>query len=430
MELSESAFQFIWKYRLFKQQGLVTQSGRSVRIERVGSQNFNEGPDFLNALIDIEGVRLAGHIEIDRSSSDWNKHRHHLNEKFNSVILHVVYEHDADVVRRDGSRPETLVLKSHIDRRAMETYRSMAGSRSWIPCQSLIGSVDSFYVDHWLNRLLFDRMLQKSDSVFRLLEESGGDWQQVSYIVLARSFGFSVNDQAFELLARSVPLELIKAYRHDPLILDALFFGQAGMLEQSFDEEYPLQLKGAFAGLKSKHGLKPMAYHHWRFLRMRPANFPTLRIAQFSAFCHRFEDFFSPVLEIENLTLWESMLKSLVLNPYWSVRYRFGKAGHPHHPAVGSAAAKTIFINWLCLLLFAYGRRHEDVDRMDQSFERMARVGAERNSIVDRYRRLGVKVRSAVDTQGLKQLKTIYCDKKRCLDCEIGLQIIKKSRNE
>src|SRR5690606_4631433 len=125
---------------------------------------------------------------------------HHLNEKFNSVILHVVYEHDAEVVRRDGSRPETLVLKSHIDRRAMETYRSMAGGRSWIPCQSLIGSVDSFYVDHWLNRLLFDRMLQKSDSVFRLLEESGGDWQQVSYIVLARSFGFSVNDQAFELL--------------------------------------------------------------------------------------------------------------------------------------------------------------------------------------------------------------------------------------
>lgn len=430
MELSESVFQFVWNFRLFRQHDLNTVSKRPLRIERIGLQNHNEGPDFLNAIVEIDDLRLVGHIEIDRFSSDWNKHRHHLNEKYNSVVLHVVYEYDVPISRQDGSRPETLELKPLIDQRALNLYRSIAQSRSWIPCQSLIASVDSFYVAHWLNRLLFERMIHKTESVFKLLDEFNEDWEQVAYLLFARSFGFSVNDQAFDVLARSVPLGLLRKYRNDPLLLDALLFGQAGMLDQSLDQGYPMQLKMAYADLQRQHGLKSMSPNHWSFLRMRPANFPTLRIAQFSAFCQNFKDFFPLVFEIESLNLLQSRLNRLSLNEYWLEHYRFGQRCARHRGVIGAAAAKTIFINSLCLMLFAYGRRNDDVELVNLSFERLSGVGAERNSITDRFRSLGVEVRSAVESQALKHLRTIYCDNKRCLDCEIGLQIIKKNRNE
>src|SRR5690554_350884 len=181
MELSESVIQFIWNFRLFKQHDMHTVSEQPVRIERTGTQNFNEGPDFLNAVVDIAEIRLVGHIEIDTYSSDWNKHRHHLNQKYNSVVLHVVYEYDAPVYRQDGSRPETLELKPLIHERTIERYRSMTNRKSWIPCQPLIATVDSFYIAHWLNRLLFERMIQKTESVFNLLDEFNEDWEQVAF---------------------------------------------------------------------------------------------------------------------------------------------------------------------------------------------------------------------------------------------------------
>lgn len=430
MELSENVIQFIWNFRLFNQHDLLTVAEQPVRIERTGTQNFNEGPDFLNAVVNIAGIRLVGHIEIDRCSSDWNKHRHHLNQKYNTVILHVVYEYDVPIYRQDGSCPETLVLKPLIHARTIDRYRSMTSPNSWIPCQSLIGSVDSFYVAHWLNRLLFERMIQKTESVFGLLDEFNEDWEQVAYLSFARSFGHSVNAHAFDLLARAVPLDLIRENRHHSLRMDALMFGQAGMLNQPPQQEYPLRLSEIYADLQKQYGLKPMSPNHWNFLRMRPANFPTLRIAQFSAFCQNFDQFFPPVFEIESLNLLSLHLKRLSLNEYWFEHYRFGERSARHHGAVGEAAAKTIFINSLCLLLFAYGRRYDDVGLMDQSFERMSGVRAEKNSITDRYQLMGLEVNSAVESQALKHLKTIYCESKRCLDCEIGLQIIKKNRNE
>src|SRR5690554_2023241 len=335
MEFSESVFQFIWNFRLFRQHDLYTVSKRPMRIERVGSQNYNEGPDFLNSIVAIDDLRLVGHIEVDRFSSDWNKHRHHLNEKYNSVILHVVYEYDVPISRQDGSKPETLVLKPLIDQRAIDLYRSIAQSKSWIPCQSLIASVDSFYVAHWLNRLLFERMSHKTKSILRLLDEFNEDWEQVSYLLFARSFGFSVNDQAFDLLARSVPLGLIRKYRENPLLLDALLFGQAGLLDQSFEDEYPVQLKVAYADLQRQYALKSMSPNHWKFLRMRPANFPTLRIAQFSAFCQNFKEFFPLVFKIESLNLLLSSLNCLSVNEYWLDHYRFGQPCAKHRGVIG-----------------------------------------------------------------------------------------------
>jgi hypothetical protein len=426
MKLSESILQFVWKYQLFRKEGLFTLSGKNLQIRRVGLHNLNEGPDFEHAFLIIDGISWVGNVEIHTSSSEWNNHNHQFNVAYNNVVLHVVNEYDVEIKREDGTIPETLILSSLIEPGVLNRYDSIMNSMHWIPCEKLIHTVEPFYIQQWFESLLFERFISKSAFVFQLLEEYRGDWEEVAYIMLARSFGFGVNADAFEQLARILPSGLLKKYSRDRKAIEALVFGQAGMLNDDFQEEYPQQLKKEFSYLCKIHKLKPMDSVNWKFLRMRPSGFPTTRLAQFAALCFSINHFFALIIEIENLDLWRIRFNSLIVNEYWSTHYHFKKETAKHNTALGKGAIDLILINTIALLLFSYGKYVGDSSFMDRSILFLESIKPENNRIIQKYTELQIRVQSAADTQALKQLKISYCDKKRCLNCEIGLQIIKR----
>jgi len=426
MKVSESMLQYIWKYRLFKHTEIYTLSGKSLRIEKVGAHNFNEGPDFENALVTIDGVDWVGNIEVHISSTEWNNHKHQFNPNYNNVILHVVYRYDSEIKREDGTIPETLELMPLIDQDVLDKYLLMENSMHWIPCEKLINTVDSFYINQWLQRVVVERLASKSTFIYSLLNEYRGNWEEIAYIVLARNFGFNINSEAFEQLARSLPYSLIQKYKHDPLVIEALLFGQAGMLENNeFHEDYPLRLQKEYKYLRKVYSLKPIEKTNWKFLRMRPLNFPTLRIAQFASICFEINHLFAEIIELENLDLWKFKFNALTVNEYWATHYHFKKVSGNHNTRLGERAIELILINTIVVLLFSYGKYIGNEDFIDRSIAFLERIKPENNRIIQRYKELGVEVKTAADTQALKQLKTIYCDKKRCLHCEIGYQIIK-----
>lgn len=427
MKISESIIQFIWKYRLFKQTEISTLSGKRIRIEKVGHHNFDEGPDFENAIINIDGIDWVGNVEIHINSSEWINHKHHLNPNYNNVILHVVFTYDSEIKRQDGTIPETLELKPLINEQTIEKHLLLERSIHWIPCEKLIHSVDSFHKYQWLNRVLIERLADKSSFVYNLLSEYQGNWEQAAYILIARNFGFNVNADAFEQLARSLPYTLLQKYKHNSMAIEALIFGQSGLLEEEFHEEYPLLLQKEYSYLRKAHSLKPIEKTNWKFLRMRPWSFPTLRLAQFASFCFEINHFFAKIIEIENLDLWRIKFNALIVNEYWLTHYHFKKTSAKHSTQLGEKAIDLILINTVVVLLFSYGKYLGNEDYIDLSVSFLEKMKPENNRIIQGYKDLGVEVKSAADTQALKQLKTVYCDKKRCLECEIGYQIIKKT---
>jgi len=428
MKISENILQFIWKFRLFKQTELHTLSGKKLRIKKVGYQNFNEGADFENAILNINGMDWVGNVEIHQSSSDWCIHKHQFNPTYNNVILHVVNQYDIEIKREDGTIPETLVLSPLINTKVLNKYSLIERNQHWIPCEKLIRLVDPFYIHQWLNRILIERMISKAAYIHKLLEEYQGNWEEVSYIVMARNFGFNVNAEAFEQLARSLPLSLIRKYRQNRIAVEALLFGQAGMLEgKRFHEEYPKRLQKEYNFLRKIHKLKPIENTNWKFLRMRPSNFPTFRLAQFAAFCFEINHFFALIIETENLNLWKIRFNALRVTEYWSTHYHFQKVTAKHSTQLGKETIELVFINTIAVLLFSYGRYASNDNYIDRCIAFLESIKPENNRIIQRYKELGIRVESAAETQALKHLKTIYCDRKRCLYCEIGSQIIKKT---
>lgn len=429
MKISENILQYIWKYQLFNHSELRTVSGKKLKVTRVGRHNFDEGPDFENAVIMIDEVEWAGNVEVHVESSAWNDHQHQLNPFYNNVILHVVYKYDKEVKREDGTIPETLALISIIDPAVLTNYHNMLNNMNWIPCEKSIHAVDPFHISQWLTTVLYERLIAKSDNVNNLLNEFQGDWERVAFVLLARNFGFLVNSDAFERLARSFPYGLINKYKDKAATIEALLFGQAGMLEQpSFDEEYPRSLQREYRYLQKAHSLKPIERANWKFLRMRPVSFPSFRLAQFATFCFTINHFFAKVIETENLNLWRIRFKSFKVNSYWSTHYHFNKETETHSTQLGQGAIDLILINTVAVLLFSYGRYVANDSYTERSILFLDNIKPENNRIIQQFKSIGIASKSATDTQALKQLKTIYCANKRCLYCEIGSQIIKRSK--
>lgn len=427
MAFSEDLLQFIWKHRLFMQQNLQTASGKILRIHTTGKHNTHSGPDFEAANLSIGDVDWFGNIEIHLSTSDWEVHQHQHDKAYNNVILHVVYEHDRDIKREDGTVPETLVLKPLIKENTLSKYKEMMGNMHWIPCERLISRVDPFYVDHWLSGVVIERLIEKSRFVLQLLDQYQGNWEEVCYIVAARSFGFKTNSDAFEMLARSLPQSLIAKNKGNKITIEALLFGQSGLLDGfETDENYPLLLRKEYDHFKRAYSLKRMDAHNWRFLRMRPAGFPSMRIAQFAALCYKSSHLFAKIIETEDVTLHFELLSELAVSEFWKTHYHFkSKTERPHSNQLGKQAINSIVLNTIAVMLFTYGRFIGNEIYVDRAVKLLESLPSEQNSIVKQFDALGVKCENAVHSQALIHLKTIYCDQKRCLDCEVGLQIIK-----
>ncbi|SEL03381.1 Protein of unknown function [Parapedobacter koreensis] len=426
MALPEDILHFIWRYRLYRKQQVNTVSGKALMVLDAGTYNRDAGADFLAARMRIGDTEWAGNVEIHVRASDWNVHRHQFDKAYNNVILHVVYEYDRAIKREDGTLLETLELKPLVPAHILPRYRELMSGMYWIPCERLIHTVHPFQLSHWLSRLLIERFEQRIAAVFDLLAQQKGNWEETCYIWMARSFGFKVNTQVFEQLARSLPLHIVAKHKHRPIVVEALFFGQAGMLEGvDFKDAYPQSLQQEYRHLRRLHSLRPVDAHAWKFMRTRPGNFPTMRIAQFAALCLRVTSMFSKIIESKEIDGLKTWFDELPVHAYWQEHYRFDRPSSAHSAQLGVQSVNALLINTIAGILFAYGKYVGKEAYIYRAIALLERLKAEDNAVIKRFSALGIRPEQAANSQALLQMKAFYCDRKKCLDCGVGLQLIK-----
>jgi len=429
MKISEKVLYYVWQYRLYSHLDLVTKHGKTLKIKSPGQLNTHAGPDFEHCRLLIDGTEWAGNVEIHLKSSDWNVHKHQHDAAYNNVVLHVVYEDDEAITLSDGSTPETLVLQPLISPALLTKYNELMGSKAWVPCASHLATLDEFNVAQWLERIVIERLLEKQEMVNQLLKETAYDWEEVTYILLAKNFGFKVNALPFENLARNLPYKLLLKNRFHPHLVEALIFGQAGLLDgHSFQDVYPAELKKTYTHLRKQHQLTAIDQAQWRFLRMRPSNFPTLRLAQFAAWLIREEHLFAKIIASTAICDFRNLFVNLPVNPYWGGHYRFDVSSSAHSYQLGIASIDNIILNTAVTILFSYGKYIGKEAYIYRAINLLEQLAPENNNIIAQYRRLGIKVKTAADSQALLQLKQGYCSRFRCLDCGIGLQVFKLNK--
>ncbi|MCP4443644.1 MAG: DUF2851 family protein [Aureispira sp.] len=424
-QLPEHFLHYIWQFQLFEHQQLQTTRGQSIQIVQTGILNKHAGPDFSDARIQLDQTLWAGHVEIHKKSSDWLKHQHQEDAAYDNVVLHVVYEDDHTIYRQDGTAIPTLELKGKIAETYIKKYWLLLQAKQWIPCQTQFeGILESPRLALWLDRLVIERLEQKTQPIHNLLEHNNNNWEQSFYQFLARGFGAKVNAEPFEQLAKSIPLLVLAKHKNNLVQLEAFLFGQAGLLDKDFEEEYPLQLKKEYSFLQKKYKLSPIKRASWKFGRIRPANSPTIRIAQFAKLIHQSTHLFSKILEVDTIQDIHGLFE-VKLQDYWLKHYQFDKETTKRNKSLGKNAVDLLLINTIIPFLFVYAKAKADESYQDKALKWLAALPAEKNSIISNWEDLGIKVSSAQDSQALLQLKNVYCNEKRCLECTIGDRIMK-----
>jgi len=405
---------------------MVTTEGAPLRIEKPGARNEDSGPDFFNCRIKIGDTLWAGNVEIHQKSSDWFRHGHQDDESYNSIILHAVYENDKTIFRANGEPVACLELKGKFNEHLYEKYQGFLLSENWIPCGSDISNVGNFFMLNILDRLAVERLEHKAEIIQARLEEANGDFREVFYRSLMKSFGLKANTESFEQLAVSLPLSTLFKHKQSLIQLEALLFGQAGLLKGYLKEDYANQLYSEYNFLASKYDLTPMKPFVWKFMRMRPSNFPTLRMAQFASLIFHSSGLIDKILTARTL---KRAIELLQCEPsvYWQNHYRFGKSNHHKTRKMGLSFIHLILINTIIPYAFVYGRFKNDSGIEEKAVQWLEQIAVENNTITRHFYALGVKATSALHSQALIELKTNYCDKQQCLHCSIGHHILNKS---
>ena len=425
MRFSEEFLHFVWQFRLYDQQQCQTTDGKPLQILHCGFPNKHAGPDFTTAKIIIDGTTWVGQVEVHLKSSDWHGHQHQQDMAYDNVILHVVWEHDSEVKRSDGTVLPTLALKDKIASSLFDNYQNLITSTNSFPCENQINTVDNFVIGNFLSRVLVERMEDKCAEVFERLAQLNGNWDETFYHFVAKNFGFKVNALPMQVLAQSLPQNLFAKHKDQSSQIEALIFGQAGFLGQRFDEEYPNLLKAEYTFLSKKYGLNPIDVSLWKFLRMRPQNFPTLRLAQFAALIVKSNHLFSKVLEVKNVKELHLLFDSLPIHPFWQTHYHFNKLADKVATQLGKSSIDNLLINTVALFLFAYGKYTGQANFQTRAFYLLESIQPEQNNVISSYFDAGVTAQNAFQTQALLQLRKKYCDMKRCLHCGIGLKLLK-----
>lgn len=422
--MRESFLHFLWRWRRFDAQNLTTTDGQALEILHPGEWNDHAGPDFFNARLRIGDTTWAGNVEMHLRASEWLAHRHSDDAAYDNVVLHVVFEDDQPIARASGERIPCLELKGRIPAKILENYQRLEHERAWIPCQSFFKNIPDIVRLNWLDRLLVERLEQKTAAVAEMLAATENHWEEAFYRLLARNFGLKVNAEPFEALARSLPLLTLAKHKNDLKQVEALLFGQAGFLEETFKDEWPKALAQEYKFLKHKYDLAPMAASQWKFLRLRPANFPTVRLAQFAALVHQSAHLFSKILEAKNLRELENLF-DVQPGDYWLTHFQFDKPSVKRPKHLGRDFVHLLIINAIAPFLFHYGKTREQEEFQKRALRLLEELPPEANAIVDGWADLGVSAKNAYQTQALIHLKTRYCDAKRCLECAIGNAILK-----
>jgi len=426
--MNEEFLHYLWKYRLLEPE-LRTVSGDRLIIIHPGEHNRDGGPDFFNARLKINNTTWAGNVEIHVQASGWYKHKHHEDSAYDNIILHAVYDNDVDVKRLSEEKIPALVMKGHFPDYIYERYRYFQENSQWVPCQALIPDTDLFILEQWLPALVVERLEKKILVMKQSLEASKFDWEEIFYQNLAGSFGFRINAQPFELLARSLPWKLLLKHRTNLFQLEALLFGQAGMLGQDFSEDYPRLLQQEYRFLRKKYGLREISGSLWKFLRLRPSNFPTVRIAQFADLIHSAPDLFLSALECRDP---KSMIDFFTVqaSSYWDTHFLFGRLSTFKRKLLGISSIRLLIVNMVVPFLFLYGDTKAVIDFKEKALAFLESLPPEDNAIINHWMEIGIFSRNALCTQALLHLKRDYCDKKRCLECRIGKQLLGARKRE
>ena len=420
----EQLLHYVWKHKIFPLKELKTTTGQQVEVIDTGLANTDAGPDFFNAKLKLDGVLWIGNIEIHERSSDWFKHGHHADAGYNSVILHIASEIDTEISRSNGERIPQIQL---ICPEAVRTnYKELLETDSYPPCYRIIPSLPPFTAHSWMTALQMERFEQKATLLKERLKRCQGNWEDAFFITLARNFGFGLNGDAFETWAHRLPFRAVDKHRNDLFQIEAIFFGQAGILEDSDGDGYYLRLKKEYTYLQHKFGLIPMDASLWRFLRLRPANFPHIRIAQLACLYHRAYGLLSRIMETETLQGVRDILKGGT-SEYWLTHYTFGGSSPSRPKTLSNTSLDLLIINTVVTFLYAYGLHKGNRVLCARAGSFLEELKAENNYITHMWEQCGMKASNAADSQALIQLKKEYCDKKKCLYCRIGYEYLKRS---
>jgi len=426
--LEESFLHFIWRFQFFDKRSLCSVLNEKISILNPGISNFDSGPDFNAAKIEIDKLQWVGGVEIHVKSSDWKAHKHTEDLSYNNVILHVVWENDFAAIRQDNTAIPTLELKDRIDPALLRNYKNLINNINEIPCVNQIRRVKKITVISMLDNALMQRLNRKSEEILELHDRNKSDWEETCYQCLAKNFGFKINKEPFFQLSRSLPLKTLIKHGVNSLQIEALLFGQAGFLSGKFGDNYFKDLKKEYRFLKHKYNLTKIGFDQqwWKFLRLRPANFPTVRIAQFAAIICNYPRIFSYLMETKSLINLVSYFK-VMPSEFWLNHYHFSKPAKITLKGMGTKSIENLIINTVSPLLFAYGKFNGIQEYIDRSISFLQMTLPENNKITRIWKELGIEVKNAGDSQSLIEQYNNFCLKKKCLSCKIGTYLLKPS---
>jgi len=421
--MKEDFLIYIWSQRLLKPE-LKTQENENLTIIKPGEKNLDSGPDFFNSMIKLDDNIWAGNIEVHVKSSDWDKHGHTTDLAYDNIILHVVYENDKPIKRNNGEIIPCLVIKDCFDENIINTYNEFLSAKTWIACENMISNIGHFELHNWLDKLTIERLENRANNILEELDSNKFDFQETFYHKLAKGFGFNTNAVAFELLAVNTPLSILSKHRNNILQIEALLYGQAGFLNQEYSDDYPNQLKKEYLFLSHKYNLKPMHRKLWKFMRLRPSNFPTIRISQFASFIQKSEVLITKIFETKNLQTIISLFETSS-SVYWERHYQFDKKSkNKSKKKLGASSIDLLIINTIVPFTFTYGQINNIQALKDISMEWLEKTKAENNLITRNFIKNSIIPSNAFQSQALIQLYKKYCLNMRCLECRIGHKLL------
>jgi Protein of unknown function (DUF2851). len=421
--MKERLLQYIWQFQYFNKNELTTADGSTLQIIHPGNFNTNQGADFSEAKIKISNTTWAGNIELHINSSDWNLHNHSADKNYNNIILHVVWQHDKEIKDTAGNNLPTLELQNRVSKLLLNKYETLMNASSFIPCQDHAHTINDLALLNWKQRLLVERLEAKSAIIFSFLKQNNFHWEETFWWLIAKNFGIKVNSEAFEKIARSLPVNLLAKHKNQIHQLEALLFGQAGLLEKEFIEDYPKMLQKEYKFYQKKYKLQQPELQLF-FLRMRPANFPTIRLAQLAMLISQSTHLFSKILEETSLATVKKWL-NITANDYWHYHYVFDELSAFKKKKLGEQMINNILINTVVPILFAYGLHHNEQQYKDKAIAWLEKISSEKNVITKGFETLKFSSKNSFDSQSYIQLKSEYCNNKRCLECAIGNALLK-----
>lgn len=423
--MNEAFLHFVWKYQIYNLFAKTTEN-LPVEVLKTGRHNTDAGPDFSNARIKIGETTWAGNVEIHIKSSDWHVHKHQEDDAYTNIILHVVFEDDQIIYDRNGNIIPTMELKGIINENVYKRYFYYINNQLWIPCEKDIVQVNQITIKGWMERLFVERMERKVQVLQTLFAHNGNSLNETFYHVLAGNFGFKTNEQPFLILSRLLPISILGKHKNSYFQIEAMLYGCSGMLNGDFKDDYPNQLLQEFKFLQKKYGLTTMESHLWKFLRLRPTNFPSIRISQLAALIYKSENLLSKILDETNVDNVKSFF-NVKASAYWDDHYNFDKSSKKISKSLGENATENLILNTVVQFLFFYAKLKGEQRYRDRAIDFMFALKPEKNNIITRWALIGLDAQNALESQGLIELKNNYCKRKQCLNCAIGTSLLRES---